>query len=223
MSTLYIVATPIGNLKDVTLRALEVLKSVDVIACEDTRHSMKFLTAHGIQKRLISCRSHNEEDSARGIIQLLEQGQHVAYVSDAGTPGISDPGTVLVKAVRAAGIPVVPVPGVSALTALASVAGAQGRTLVFDGFLSTKPGKRRKRLKELLDRNENAIVYESPHRIVKLLEDIADIDPQRPVCVGRELTKLHEEFTQGSCADVLNDYRTRKAVKGELAVFIYSV
>lgn len=220
---MYIVATPIGNLQDVTLRALEVLKSVDVIACEDTRHSAKFLTSHGIQKRLISCRSHNEEDSAKGIIQLLEQGQDVAYVSDAGTPGVSDPGTVLVKSVRDAGIAVVPIPGVSALTALASVAGAQGRTLVFDGFLSTKPGKRRKRLKELLDRNENTVVYESPHRIVKLLEDIAEIDPERPVCIGRELTKLHEEFSRGPVSEVLEDYQARKAVKGELAVFIYSV
>ena len=147
MSELYIVATPIGNLGDITFRALETFKAVDVIAAEDTRHTLELLTHFEIRKPLVSCRAQNEEAAATKIIRLLDSGQTVAYASDAGTPGISDPGAVLAGLVRKAGHRVVPIPGASAFAALASVAGAGGKTLVFEGFLSPKPGRRRSRLR----------------------------------------------------------------------------
>lgn len=194
MSTLYIVGTPIGNLGDITFRAVETLKSVDVIAAEDTRHTLQLLNHFEIHKPLISCRSQNEKPASEKVISLLRQGQNVAYASDAGTPGISDPGAVLASAVRHAGFEVVPVPGASAFATLVSVAGSGGKTLIFEGFLSPKPGRRRSRLKELMDTGAAVVLYESPFRIVKLLSDIADIDSGRRVVVGREMTKLHEVF-----------------------------
>lgn len=220
MAGLYIVATPIGNLQDITLRALETLKMVDVVAAEDTRETMKLLSAFDIRKKLISCRSANEANSAKGIIQLLEEGLNVAYCSDAGTPGLSDPGAVLVREVRAAGHTVVPIPGVSALATLVSVGGFGGRTVTFDGFLSVKPGKRRKRLRELLQRQEAFVVYESPFRIVKLLQDLADTEADREVIVGREMTKSFEEFVSGTAAEVLQDFQARTIIKGEFAVLV---
>lgn len=138
MATLYIIGTPIGNLKDITLRALETLKEVDVVACEDTRHTLRLLNSFEIKKRLISCRSHNEAQGASQVVRLLEEGQDVAYVSDAGTPGISDPGAVVVRAVRAAGFCVVPIPGPSAFGALQSVSSFGDKTVTFEGFLSPK-------------------------------------------------------------------------------------
>ena len=143
VSTLYIVGTPIGNLGDITYRALETFKTVDVIACEDTRHTLQLLTHFEIRKPLVSCRARNEEVAAQKIVRLLDEGQTVAYASDAGTPGISDPGAVLVDAAREAGHKVVPIPGASAFVSLVSVAGTGGKTLIFEGFLSPKPGRRR--------------------------------------------------------------------------------
>lgn len=220
MSELYIVATPIGNLGDITFRALETLKTVDVIAAEDTRHTLELLTHFEIRKPLISCRAQNEEFASEKIIKMLDEGQKVAYASDAGTPGISDPGAILAGLARKAGHNVIPIPGASAFAALASVAGAGGKTLIFEGFLSPKPGRRRSRLKELLATGDAVIVYESPFRIVKLLADIADIDNERRVVVGRELTKLHEEITDGTAEEVLKDYSSRQKILGEFAVFI---
>ena len=220
MGILYMVATPIGNLEDITLRAVRVLKEVDVVACEDTRHTRKLLSHFSITVRVIACHAQNEEQSANGIIQLLEAGQRVAYVSDAGTPGISDPGNRLVAAVRGAGFQVVPIPGVSALTSICSVAGYTGKSILFDGFLSPKAGRRRKRVEALLERNEAFVLYESPFRIVKLLGDIAELDPERGVLVGRELTKLHEEITAGTSADVHADYSQRSSIKGEFVVLV---
>jgi len=147
MSTLYIVATPIGNLADMTYRAVEVLTNVDIIACEDTRHTQNLLNHYKISKRLIATHAHNEDNSAKGIIGLLEEGKDVAFVSDAGTPGISDPGSRLVERVRSSGFDVVPIPGASAFTTLVSVAGYIGRSIHFEGFLSPKSGRRKKRLK----------------------------------------------------------------------------
>ena len=201
MSTLYIVGTPIGNLGDITFRAIETFKNVDVIACEDTRHTLQLLTHFEIRKPLVSCRSQNEELAARKIVELLAEGKNVAYASDAGTPGISDPGAVLAGLVRKAGHTVVPIPGASAFASLVSVAGAGGKTLVFEGFLSPKPGRRRSRLRELLASGDAVILYESPFRIVKLLTDIADIDSDRTIVIGRELTKLHEEIIEGTAAE----------------------
>lgn len=220
MSVLYIVGTPIGNLGDITFRALETFKSVDVVAAEDTRHTLELLTHFEIRKPLISCRSQNESVAADKIIRLLDEGQTVAYASDAGMPGISDPGSVLAYKVRQAGHTVTPIPGPSAFATLVSVAGPGGKTLVFEGFLSPSPGKRRKRLRELMASGNAFVLYESPFRIVKLLNDIADIEIDRRIVVGRELTKLHEEIVDGSCGEVRDDFAARQTIKGEFAVFI---
>ena len=222
VSELYIVGTPIGNLGDITFRALETLKSVDVVAAEDTRHTLELLSHFEIRKPMISCRSQNEKTASEKIIALLDEGKSVAYASDAGEPGISDPGAVLVGEVRKAGHKVIPIPGPSAFATLVSVAGAGGKTLVFEGFLSPKPGRRRKRLRELMEMDAAVVVYESPFRMVKLLSDIAEIDPERRVVVGRELTKLHEEINDGPVTEILADYSGRTKVLGEFAVFISS-
>ena len=219
---LYVIATPIGNLADITLRALQTLREADVIAAEDTRQTLKLLNAHGIVKHLISCRAANEAESARGIVKLLSEGKTVAYCTDAGTPGLSDPGSVLVHTVREAGYPVVPLPGPSAFATLLSVAGFGGRTVTFDGFPSPKAGRRKKRLEELLARGEAFVVYESPFRVVKLLADLAAIEPSRPVVVGREMTKTHEEFLSGTCESVLQELKDRPILKGEFAVLVAS-
>lgn len=223
MSTLYIVGTPIGNLGDITYRAVETLKNVDVVAAEDTRHTLQLLTHLEIHKPLISCRAQNEKIAAQKIIQLMDEGKNIAFASDAGTPGISDPGAILAGLVREAGHSVVPIPGPSAFATLASVAGAGGKTLIFEGFLSPKPGKRRSRLKELLSTEDAIVLYESPFRIVKLLTDIADIDNNRRVVVGRELTKLHEEIVEGTAAELRDDFTSRASIKGEFAVFISGI
>ena len=220
VSTLYIVGTPIGNLGDITFRALETFKNVDVIAAEDTRHTLELLTHFEIRKPLISCRAQNESAAAEKIIGLLKSGQNVAYASDAGTPGVSDPGAVLAGMVRNAGYTVVPIPGPSAFATLVSVAGAGGKTLVFEGFLSPAPGKRRRRLKELLATGDAVVLYESPFRIVKLLTDMADIESDRRVVVGRELTKLHEEIIEGTALELRDNFGARESIKGEFAVFI---
>ena len=214
------VGTPIGNLGDITFRALETFKAVDVVAAEDTRHTLELLTHFEIRKPMISCRAQNEEFASEKIIALLDQGQTVAYASDAGEPGISDPGAVLAGMARKAGHKVIPVPGPSAFAALVSVAGAGGKTLVFEGFLSPKPGRRRSRLRELMAMDAAVVLYESPYRVVKLLQDIADIDSERRIVVGRELTKVHEEINDGTAAEILADYSSRNKVLGEFAIFI---
>ena len=220
MSNLYIVGTPIGNLGDITYRALETFRSVDVIAAEDTRHTLQLLTHFEIRKPLISCRSQNEKFAGEKIIQMLDEGKNIAFASDAGTPGISDPGAILAGLARNAGHTVIPIPGPSAFATLASVAGAGGKTLIFEGFLSPKPGRRRARLRELMALDAAIIIYESPFRITKLLTDIADIDSERRVVVGRELTKLHEEINDGTAASIRDDYARRTKIQGEFSVFI---
>lgn len=220
MSTLYIVGTPIGNLGDITFRAIETFKSVDVIAAEDTRHTLQLLSHFEIRKPLVSCRSQNEKTAGEKIIKMLDDGQTVAYASDAGTPGISDPGAILAGMARQAGHTVVPIPGASAFASLVSVAGAGGKTLIFEGFLSPKPGRRRSRLRELLGTGDAIVLYESPFRITKLLTDVADIDSNRRVVVGRELTKLHEEIIEGSAAEMRDEFASRTKILGEFAIFI---
>jgi 16S rRNA (cytidine1402-2'-O)-methyltransferase len=214
------VGTPIGNLGDITYRALETFKTVDVIACEDTRHTLQLLNHFEIKKPLVSCRAQNEQSAAQKIVHLLDEGQNVAYASDAGTPGISDPGAVLVDVARGAGHEIVPIPGACAFVSLASVAGSGGKTLLFEGFLSPKPGRRRSRLRELMVTGFAFVLYESPFRIVKLLADIADIQCDRRIVVGRELTKLHEEIVEGTAAEVLEDFAGRSKILGEFAVFV---
>lgn len=220
MSVLYVIGTPIGNLSDMTYRAVETLKNVDYVAAEDTRHTLQLLNHFEIKKPLISCRAQNEKFAAEKIVKLLDEGNSVAYASDAGTPGISDPGAVLVDCVREGGHDVVPIPGASAFATLISVAGSGGKTLIFEGFLSPKPGKRRSRLRELMSTGDAIIIYESPFRITKLLSDIADIDSTRRVVVGRELTKLHEEIISGSAEELRDDFTSRPSIKGEFAIFI---
>lgn len=220
MGVLYIVATPLGNLEDITLRAISTLKEADAIACEDTRHSLKLLSAYEIRKPLKSIRSQNEEQGARWVIDSLTEGKTIAYITDAGTPGISDPGQKLVSLVRAAGHPVIPIPGPSAFSALVSVAGFPGRSVLFEGFLSPKGGKRRSRLKDLDALGEHFLVYESPFRIIKLLEDIADTMPERVVFIGREMTKSHEEYLSGPVESVLGELQKREKILGEFSVLV---
>lgn len=215
--------TPIGNLGDITLRALETLKNVDFIACEDTRHTLQLLNHFEIKKPLISCRAQNEKFAGEKIVKLLDEGHSVAYASDAGTPGISDPGAVLVDIVREKNHKVIPIPGPSAFATLTSVVGSGGKTLIFEGFLSPKAGKRKSRVKELLATGDAFVIYESPFRITKLLADISDIESERKVVVGRELTKLHEEIISGTAKEIFNDFSSRQSIKGEFAVFISGI
>lgn len=218
---LYIVATPIGNLGDITLRALEVLRSVDVIACEDARHTLKLLNHYEIKKHLVSLHARNEKQATYKVLKMLEDGRDVAYVSDAGTPSVSDPGAVLVQEARDAGYKVLPIPGVSALSALLSVAGCFGKAVHFEGFLSPKPGKRKKRLQELIVREEAIMLYESPYRMVRLLTDIKEIDEEKRLVVGKEMTKVHEDIIAGSVSRVLEIFLEMAEVKGEFAVLIF--
>ncbi|MDR1748055.1 MAG: 16S rRNA (cytidine(1402)-2'-O)-methyltransferase [Spirochaetaceae bacterium] len=220
MAVLYIVATPIGNLGDITCRAVETFRNVDVIACEDTRRTLQLLNHLGISKPLVSCRARNEQTAAEKVIGILDSGRNVAYASDAGTPALSDPGAVLVDRAREAGHGVVPIPGVSAFAALLSVAGSGGKTVVFEGFLSPKPGRRRARLKELLATGWGVVLYESPFRVVKLLQDIADIEHERHIVVGRELTKMYEEILEGTASELGDMFSERGQVRGEFSVFI---
>ena len=218
MSTLFIVATPIGNLDDITIRAIKTLREADVIACEDTRHTQMLLNHLEITgKRLIACHAHNEAASSQGIVGLLSQGLDVAYCSDAGTPGVSDPGSRLVRAVREAGFTVVPIPGASASVTLISASGLSGKTFTFEGFLSPKSGRRKTRLKELLAREEAFIIYESPFRILKTLAEIKELDDSRRIVLGREMTKAFEQFLYGTASEIISQL---KVVKGEFAFVV---
>ena len=214
------VATPIGNLEDITMRALQTLREVDVIACEDTRHTQRLLSRYDIQKRLIACHAHNEESSAAGIVKLLGEGMSVAFVSDAGTPGVSDPGAKVVQTVRNSGFTIIPIPGVSAVATLISVSGFVGKTFTFEGFLSPKSGRRKRRLEELLVRNEAFILYESPFRVVKMLTDLAELAPSRRILVGREMTKAFEEFIEGTAQEIALNFAQRQSIKGEFAICV---
>jgi 16S rRNA (cytidine1402-2'-O)-methyltransferase len=220
MAVLYIVATPIGNLGDVTMRALETLRKVSLVACEDTRRTLTLLTHFEISVRLCSCRAQNEAQAARRVLAVLRSGGDVAYCSDAGTPGISDPGAVLVRSVTEAGFEAVPLPGACAFSALVSVAGCGGKTVTFEGFLSPKEGRRKSRLKELLERGEAFVVYESPFRILKLLSNLADFDSMRSLCLGREMTKAHEQYLRGTAAELSQTLQNMQEIKGEFALYV---
>lgn len=220
MSTLYMVATPIGNLEDITLRAVRILGEADTIACEDTRHTSRLLNHLGLKKPLVACYAYDEAKGSARVLGLMAEGRTIAYCSDAGTPCISDPGTLLARKAREAGHEVVPIPGPSAFAAVVSAGGVFFKSVSFEGFLSPKPGRRRSRLEELMSREEAAVLYESPHRIVKLLADIADIDSERYISVGREMTKLHEEFVCGPAQAVHQDFAGRQSIKGEFAVLV---
>ena len=220
MAILYIIGTPIGNLGDITYRAVEALKSLDILACEDTRRTLKLLTHLSIRVKLVSCRSGNEERAAKQVIAALDAGNAAGYVSDAGTPAISDPGSILVRLAAEGGHQVLPIPGPSAFATLASVSGGLDRAVHFEGFLSPKQGRRRSRLLELLSMETAFILFESPFRILKLLDDLVEIDKERYICIGREMTKIHEEYLRGSAEQIRAQLANRERQIGEFAVYV---
>lgn len=218
MAALYVVATPIGNLGDVTVRALEVLRAVDVIACEDTRRTRSLLNHYAITTPTVAY-GHDETRAGR-VLGLLRAGQDVALVTDAGTPGISDPGSGAVRAARAAGFAVLPVPGASAVTALLSVSGESFQGVQIYGFCSPKPGRRRAQLSRLLAGGAPFILFEGPHRLLKTLQELHALAPQRRILLGRELTKRYEETLAGTADALLQQLSARPRVAGELVLLV---
>jgi 16S rRNA (cytidine1402-2'-O)-methyltransferase len=218
---LYVVGTPIGNLEDITLRALRVLKEVDLIACEDTRQTQKLLNHYSILTRTVSYHEHNEMTRAAELIVQLEQGMRIALVTDAGMPGISDPGYRLIAFAVRHHIPVVPVPGASAFLSALVASGLPTDSFRFGGFLPAKSGARRELLESIKDQPRPQIFYEAPHRIIEALEDVVDVlGPERHVVIAREVTKLHEEFLRGRAEEVLRSLKQRGEVKGEITLII---
>jgi len=218
--TLYIVATPIGNLEDITLRALRILKQVDRIACEDTRHTRKLLEHHGINRPLVSYHEHNEAAATSALIGRLLGGESIALVSDAGTPLVSDPGYRVVAAARERGIAVTPVPGPSALLAALAASGLPTDAFHFAGFLPARRAERRRVLEKLAGETATVVCYETPHRILEALEDIEQLLGARRIALARELTKIHEEFLFGDASSVRQALASRPAVKGEITLVI---
>jgi 16S rRNA (cytidine1402-2'-O)-methyltransferase len=218
---LYVVATPIGNLEDVTLRALRILREADLIACEDTRRTRALLAHHGIATPTTSYFQHSELRKSAYLLGLLREGKSIALVTDAGTPGISDPGSLLVREARAAGIPVVPIPGPSAATAALSVSGLPSAGVIFEGFLSVKAGRRRRRLAELARLGSTVVLYESPHRVLATLRAIGEVFGQVEVLVARELTKQFEEIVSGTPSAHL-ERLSRAGPRGEFTIVIPS-
>lgn len=219
---LYLVATPIGNLEDITLRALRVLKEVDLIACEDTRRTQKLLNHYGIRKRLVSYHEHNEMTRAPELVIELEQGARAALVSDAGMPVISDPGHRLVALCLRHRIPVVPIPGPSALVAALAASGMPTDEFLFVGFLPSRAGERRKALGQLSAQPRTLVFYEAPHRLEDTLKDALAIFGPRPAVIAREVTKLHEEFLRGTLQELLEHVRS-KPPRGEMTLLISAI
>jgi len=217
--TLFLVATPIGNLEDITLRALRTLKECDVVAAEDTRHTGQLLKHFGISKPLLSYFQFNEARRSEEIIERLRRGENVALVTDAGSPGVSDPGERVVKAALAAGLRVEPVPGPCALVAGLTASGLPTDEFHFYGFLPHKSGQRRKQLETLKELPGTLVLYESPYRIEKLLGELHEICPERPVVLARELTKKFEEFLRGKPGELL-EIAQKRSLKGEFVVIV---
>lgn len=216
---LYIIATPIGNLKDITLRALEVLKGVDIIACEDTRHTLKLIAHYGIENKLISYFEHNKVKRSNQLVDLLKSGSSVALVTDSGTPGISDPGFVLTRLARQNEIEIVPVPGACALIAALSASAVSADSFIFEGFLPPKQVARRKKLFLLKEEKRTVVFYESTHRLIKTFCDIKDIWGDIAICVCKELTKLYEEIKSAKISELMN-YFSGVRQKGEFVIII---
>ena len=216
----YLVSTPLGNLEDITLRALRVLGEVDLVACEDTRHTGRLLRHFSIDKPLLSCHDRNEKARAREIAARAADGASVAVVSDAGTPCISDPGYRVVRAALDAGVRVVPIPGPSAAIAALSASGLPTDSFLFKGFLPPRKAARRAALRDLAAAPSTIVLYEAPHRVLEMLADLRDVMGERRVAIARELTKLHEEYLRGTPASVLQELAGRAAVKGELVVVV---
>ncbi len=222
MSKFYVVATPIGNMGDITLRAIETLKSVDLILCEDTRETGKLLNKYGIKKPTMSYHAQSKLGKTDKIFKLLEEGKNLALVSDAGTPGISDPGAMLVSKIKEklSNVQVIPVPGASAVVAALSASGLPTHEFTFLGFLPHKKG-RETLFKEISNSKRTMVFYESPHRILKTLESLAKFCPNKKICIARELTKIYEELKTGSAEELL-EYLTQNPVKqkGEFTVVV---
>jgi 16S rRNA (cytidine1402-2'-O)-methyltransferase len=222
---LYLVATPIGNLGDITLRALEVLRNVDRIACEDTRQTQKLLNHFEIVKPTVSCHEHNERTRATELIQNIKAGKAIALVSDAGTPGVSDPGSWLVHEAIAAGVPVFPIPGANAAISALIASGLPADEFEFLGFLPEKTGARRTKLENLAaeprETSRTLIFYEAPHRLLDTLTDLESVfGPQLRIAVARELTKIHEEFLRGTVAEARRELASRDRIRGEITLLI---
>ena len=219
--SLYLVATPIGNLEDITLRALRVLKAVDLIACEDTRQTLKLLSHYGIKTRTVSYHEHNEMTKAAELVVDLEGGAKIALVTDAGMPGISDPGFRLIALAIRHHVPVVPIPGASAFLAALVASGLPTDSFRFSGFLPAKSGQRRKLLESVKDSPRTQVFYEAPHRLLEALADVVEVlGTDRHVVVAREVTKLHEEFLRGRVGEILGQLKARGGVKGEITLLI---
>ncbi len=218
---LYLVATPIGNLEDITLRALRILKEVDLIACEDTRHTQRLLNHYSITTRTTSYHEHNEAEKARELVAQLRTGLRIALVTDAGMPGISDPGYRVVTAAVDADVTVTPVPGASALLSGLAASGLPTDSFRFQGFLPAKRGQRRQALEAIVAAQDTQIFYEAPHRIVETLQDIVEsLGAERKIVIARELTKIHEEFLRGDAASVLATLAARESAKGEMVLIV---
>jgi len=217
--TLYIVSTPIGNMKDITLRALDILGEVDLIAAEDTRHSKKLLSRYDIKTRLISYFAAKEDKKADLVLKELEAGKNVALISDAGTPGISDPGFQLVSRAACKGHNIITIPGPSALVSALTISGLPSARFVFEGFLPPKGGERKKRIASLKREERTIVLYESPKRIMRTLGDILEGLGDREAALARELTKIHEEVVRGKISDIINFF-SEHTIKGEIALVI---
>jgi 16S rRNA (cytidine1402-2'-O)-methyltransferase len=218
---LYLVGTPIGNLEDITLRAVRVLKEVDVIACEDTRQTQKLLNHYAISTRTTSYHQHNEMTKSAEMVKEMQEGASVALVTDAGMPGISDPGYRLVALAIRHRIPVVPIPGASAFLAALVASGLPADSFRFSGFLPAKRGERRAALESVKNSPRTQVFYEAPHRVVEALADVCEVlGHERHVVVAREVTKLHEEFLRGRAGEVLEILKSREVVKGEITLLI---
>ena len=217
---LYLVATPIGNLEDITLRALRVLKEADLVACEDTRHTAKLLTRYGIKTPRKSCHEFNEENRVPELVRMLREGKNIALVGDAGTPLISDPGYKIVSVCRREGIAVIPIPGPAAAVAALAASGLPSDCFFFAGFLPSRASQRRRRLEELVGIQATLIFYEAPHRLINSLEDMTAILGSRRIALAREITKIHEEFLCGTLDEILDTMTARQEIRGEITLVI---
>lgn len=218
--TLYIVSTPIGNLEDITQRALRILREVELIACEDTRHTRKLLNHFGIDTRTISYHEHNERERAEELCELLESGKNIALVSDAGTPLVSDPGFRVVNLAHARGLRVVPIPGAAAFVAALTASGLASDQILFAGFLPARAAVRRAKLEELRTVPATLVFYEAPHRIAATLRDACDVLGNRAAVIARELTKLHEEFLRGTLSELAEAFERNENSRGEMVLLI---
>jgi 16S rRNA (cytidine1402-2'-O)-methyltransferase len=218
--SLYVVATPIGNRDDITLRALKILASVDLVAAEDTRNTGKLLAMHDIRARLISYQEHNESRRTPELLKRLSRGRSIALVSDAGTPSVSDPGFRLIQAAIEGGIPVIPVPGVSAAIAAVSVSGLPTDSFIFIGFPAKKKGARARQLAALAASPRTLVFYESPRRIVPFIQEVSEVFGDRRAVLGREMTKVHEEFLRGPLSSIRSELACRPRVKGECTLLV---